>query len=158
MAFNNFGLIARNRVTQITFEYNDFDPFDGIRFREWHQNYARIGFNKNIIEYIRIRDRVLHENTYWIRCPYCNWYYDMSSKRFHIDHKVSWQDYCLSLVNNQNNIGNLRAWEVYIGCNDPSNLIVSCASCNESKGDRNITDDWLNRRRMLASQTNGFNQ
>ncbi len=48
------------------------------------------------------------------------------------------------------NINAARAWEVYVGCNDPANLRLACDSCNASKGQNIPTPVWIANRQALA--------
>lgn len=157
MAFNSDGNRARDRVRAITKETFSPDPYDKATIYEAYGRETRIGFHPEMIDYIYNRDRKYLDKTYWITCPYCDWDYDISTGRTNIDHQIPWNKYSRSLVegNPPNTLG-MRKLEVYIGCNDPSNLIVACKSCNESKRERQASPLWIQERRALADKLGGF--
>lgn len=152
-AFTNAGNAAKNRVRAITGEDFRTDPYGGATFREWHPGLTRIGFNTEIRNHII--DNAPHDigNPAWITCNYCNFEYPES--RIQADHITNWADYSLTMTTSSD-LENARALEVYIGCNDPANLVASCDSCNASKGDRTATPAWVAERRALAQQQKGF--
>jgi hypothetical protein len=151
--FSSAGILAKRRVANITGEDFRIDPYGGATFAEWHPNGARIGFNH------LIRDHIINNaphdtgNPSWITCNYCKFEYP--KERIQVDHRINWKQYC-SYITTASNIDEARAIEVYIGCNDPYNLVASCDCCNASKGDRNETVQWIISRQNLAKQLGGF--
>jgi len=158
MSCNSAGNSARNRVKAITSENFSRDPFDGNTLKDWFMGIKqRIGFNRKIVQFVYNRDSVDDgKGVKWIKCPYCEWYYDISSGFTNVDHKTDWEAYCNSIINPVSDLLDARAFEVYIGCNDPKNLIVSCKSCNESKGKRGDSPLWRAQRKLEANRLKGF--
>lgn len=78
-------------------------------------------------------------------CPYCQKEHDEDDLQ--IDHDVPWKTYIENAVGTALYEGAMPLYIVAALYNDPDNLIAACASCNESKGDRPVTDKWLRERR-----------
>lgn len=152
-AFTAAGVAARNRVRAITGEDFRIDPYGGATFGEWHPSLNRIGFNQLIRDHIIANAPHDAGNPSWITCNYCN--YEYPELRIQADHITNWAAYSLIMTDSAD-LENARALEVYIGCNDPANLVASCDSCNASKGDRAATPDWVADRRALAQRLGGF--
>jgi hypothetical protein len=153
-AFSVAGANARNRVNALTGGANHLDPFGGFTFAQWHPNGARIGFDNAIKA--DIIANAPHDNLgppNWYTCPYCNFEYPIN--RMHVDHIVPWAAYS-ALMTTAPNINAARAWEVYVGCNDPANLRLACDSCNASKGQNVPTPVWIAGRRAQALLLGGF--
>lgn len=152
-AFTAAGIAARNRVRAITGENFRIDPYGGATFGEWHRRLQRIGFNPLIRNHIIANAPHDAGNPSWITCKYCN--YEYPEYRIQADHITNWADYSLTMTDSAD-LRNARALEIYIGCNDPANLVASCDSCNASKGDRTATPVWVAYRKALAQQQGGF--
>lgn len=153
-AFSVTGAAARNRVNAITGGNNGFDPFGGFTFAQWHPNGARIGFDNAIVAHVVAN--APHDNLgppNWYTCAYCNWEYPLN--RMQVDHTIPWAQYSAQMTT-AGNINAARAWEVYVGCNDPANLTLACDSCNASKGQTAPTAAWILNRQNLANAQNGF--
>ncbi|HUH30996.1 MAG TPA: HNH endonuclease signature motif containing protein [Rhodanobacter sp.] len=155
MAWSAAGILARNRVCNIVYggALGGFDPFNGNTFGVWHPNGARIGFDQGIIQHVYANAPADNGVPAWYTCDYCNWEYPIA--RCHIDHVVPWADYSLTVTTSLV-LANARAIEVWVGCNDPANLVVACDSCNTSKNNNAVTQQWINNRRALANANNGF--
>ena len=155
MAWSPAGILARNRVCNIVYggAIGGFDPFNGFTFGAWHPHGARIGFDQAIIQHVYANAPADNGVPAWYTCHYCNWEYPIA--RCHIDHVIPWADYSLTVTNSLT-LPNARAIEVWVGCNDPANLVVACDSCNTSKGNNAVTLHWINNRRALANANNGF--
>ena len=153
-AFSVAGLAARNRVNLITGGNNGFDPFGGFTFAQWHPHGGRIGFDNAIVA--NIVANAPHDNLgppNWYTCPYCNYEYPLN--RMQVDHIIPWAAYS-ALMTTAPNINAARAWEVYVGCNDPANLTLACQPCNGSKGQNAPTAVWIAGRQALALAQGGF--
>lgn len=152
-AFTAAGNSAKTRVSNITGESFRFDPYGGVTFIEWHPPLSRIGFNPLIRNHVIAAAPHDAGNPSWITCRYCN--YEYPESRIQADHITNWADYSLTMTTSPD-LGDARALEVYIGCNDPRNLVACCNSCNASKGDRTATQGWIDQRIALAQQKGGF--
>ncbi|PYS51614.1 MAG: hypothetical protein DMF68_03760 [Acidobacteria bacterium] len=153
-AFSVAGGAARNRVNAITGGVNTFDPYGGFTFAQWHPHGGRIGFDNAIVAHVVAN--APHDNLgppNWYTCPYCNFEYPLH--RMQVDHIVPWAAYS-ALMTTAPNINAARAWEVYVGCNDPANLRLACDSCNASKGQNVPTPVWIGARQALALAQGGF--
>lgn len=153
-AFSPAGLAARNRVNLVTGGANAFDPYGGFTFAQWHPHGARIGFDQAIVAHVVAN--APHDNLgppNWYTCPYCNFEYPLN--RMQVDHIIPWAAYSAGMTT-AGNINAARAWEVYVGCNDPANLRLACDSCNASKGQNAPTAIWIGARQALALAQGGF--
>ncbi|MDQ1559869.1 MAG: endonuclease [Pyrinomonadaceae bacterium] len=153
-AFSAAGLAARGRVNAITGGANAFDPYGGFTFAQWHPHGARIGFDQAIVAHVVANaphDFLGPPN--WYNCPYCNFEYPLN--RMQVDHIIPWAAYSAGMTTAPN-INAARAWEVYVGCNDPANLTLACDSCNASKGQNAPTAIWIGARQALAIALGGF--
>lgn len=159
-ALNNEGRNARSRVSALVgYNLERFDPFDGNTIGDCYGRVKRAYLEKAIKTRMITNNRIFDDNTYWIQCPYCLYCYDLSRQTIEVDHFVPWRQYLHQIIElflyDELNISMLH---LYIACNDPENLRLVCSSCNRSKGDRNITDDWCRHRREEANRTRGFYQ
>jgi hypothetical protein len=148
-AFTVAGVAARGRVFAITGEAGD--PFAGFLYGQWLPNGARIGFHTAIVAHVKAN--APQDLGGWITCAYCNFEYPPN--RIQIDHQMDWAAYS-ALMTTSATLPAARALEVYIGCNDPANLIAACDSCNASKGRRAATPVWIANRQVLALAQGGF--
>lgn len=155
--FTTQGTAAKKRVCTITGEATTFDPFDDNSYGDWMPTGQRINFNKLIRNHVMANATRETGNTtdglYWVLCAYCNWHYP--DDRIQVDHVVNWKDYSMTMTT-ASNINNAKAWEIYIGCNDPNNLVASCDKCNASKNNATATPQWIQGRQKLAAQQGGF--
>lgn len=78
-------------------------------------------------------------------CPYCQ--KEHREEDLQIDHDTPWKTYIKNAVGPALYAGEMPLYIVTALYNDPNNLVAACASCNESKGDRPVTDAWLRERR-----------
>lgn len=156
--FSGPGALALNRGAAITGGSKTSDPFQGAKYAEWTLGILkRIGFDSKIRDYVLAKapkDQPQSQNDVaWLQCAYCEYYYPPDAVE--VDHIENWAEYSLKMTE-ATSLSGAKAWEVYVGCNDPDNLVVSCKSCNGSKGDRTATQQWMNDRRNLAKQLGGF--
>lgn len=154
MAWTQAGNFALNRVWHLVYGGAiGFDPFGGFTFGQHNPPGARIGFEQQIVHHIYINAPRDNGNPAWFTCTYCNWEYPR--QRCQIDHVIPWANYSLQMTTSRP-LASALALQVWAGCNDPQNLVVSCDSCNASKGNRLATQFWVNQRRHLANQQHGF--
>ena len=130
-----------------------FDPFGGFTFGQHKPNGARIGFDQNIVNHVYNNAPRDNGNPAWFTCTYCNWEYPQN--RCQIDHVIPWETYSLQITTSRP-LSSALALQVWVGCNDPQNLVVACDSCNASKNNRAVAPAWINARRQLANQQQGF--
>ncbi len=130
-----------------------YDIFGGFSYGLFYQNGARIGFEQRIIDHIYNNAPRDNREPAWFTCAYCNWEYPRN--RCQIDHVIPWEAYSQRMTE-ITPLFNALALQVWVGCNDPANLVVACDSCNASKGNRPLTALWQANRRRLADQNDGF--
>ena len=130
-----------------------FDPYGGFTFGNCNPHGRRIGFDQQIIDHVYNNAPRDNGNPAWFTCTYCNWEYPRA--RCQIDHVIPWADYSLQMTTSRP-LSSALALQVWAGCNDPQNLVVSCDSCNASKNNRLATQVWINARRQRANQQQGF--
>lgn len=154
MAWTQAGLYAWTTVWTITYGGpKGFDPFGGFLFRDQNPHGARMGFDAAIINHVYQNAHKDKGNPAWFTCTYCQWEYPR--ERCHIDHRIPWADYSLAMTNSRP-LSAALALQVWVGCNDPSNLVVACDKCNTAKGNRPATPAWIGQRKAMANRNQGF--